>query len=391
MQGLLEGLRVIDVGTRVAAPFCAGTLGEQGAEVIKVEQPEVGEYLRRLGPFADDYSLMWSVEGRHRKSVTLDLRKPEGQDLFRRLSAASDVVCENFRPGTMERWNIGPADLAPHLVLVRISVFGQDGPYATRPGVDLLGLAYSGLLDMTGPADGPPVKSNVTISDHLTGVLAAKAAVVAVYARDVVGTREGSVIDASLYGSVVRTLGWQFAALDRCGIEPSRSGNADPNLPATGVFLAADDRFVVVAATSDAQFAALVDLVGLEPEARSWSASDRVTAAKPIGAAIAAWAGSMVAEELVRRCHAARVPAAVARTAQEVSEEDPGAPDGYLVSVGDPVLGPVLQQAPHPRVAGVANTPRGAAQVGEHNEEIWCGLVGLSTARLEELRRAGTI
>ena len=133
----LAGLRVLDLGTRIAAPFCAGLLGEQGAEVIKIEQPGSGDFMREIGPFTDEgYSLFWAVEGRGRKSVTLDLRQPEGQRVFRSLAATADVVVENFRPGTLERWNIAPRDLDPRLVCVRISTFGQDGPLASRPGLD---------------------------------------------------------------------------------------------------------------------------------------------------------------------------------------------------------------------------------------------------------------
>src|ERR1700675_1507374 len=134
MAGPLTGIRVLDLGTRIAAPFCAGLLGEQGAEIIKIEQPGTGDFMREIGPFlpgegdSDGYSLFWAVEGRGRKSITLDLRKPEGQDLFRRLAATADVVVENFRPGTLERWHLAPGDLEPSLVTVRISTFGQDGP-----------------------------------------------------------------------------------------------------------------------------------------------------------------------------------------------------------------------------------------------------------------------
>src|SRR5437870_1113928 len=167
----LEGIRVIDVGTRISAPFCAGILGEQGAEVIKVEDPRGGDFMRTIGPFVDGYSLFWAVEGRGRKSVTCNLRVAEGQELFRRLCATADVVCENFRPGTMEKWNIGPADLDPRLIYVRISVFGQDGPYSKRPGLDRMGIGYGGLLHLTGYPDRPPVRPGVTTSDYLTGVL----------------------------------------------------------------------------------------------------------------------------------------------------------------------------------------------------------------------------
>ena len=190
MTGPLEGLRVLDLGTRIAAPFCAGLLGEQGAEVIKIEQPRRGDFMREIGPFIDTeddgpgYSLFWAVEGRGRRSVTLDLRDARGQDLFRRLAATADVVVENFRPGTLEGWEIAPGALDPRLVTVRISSFGQDGPYARRPGLDRVGIGYGGLLHLTGYPDRPPVRVGVTISDYLTGVFAAHAAVCALYARD---------------------------------------------------------------------------------------------------------------------------------------------------------------------------------------------------------------
>src|SRR6476661_6206352 len=180
----LAGVRVLDLGTRIAAPFCAGLLGEQGAEVIKIEVPGEGDFMRQIGPFVDGYSLFWAVEGRGRKSVTCDLRRPEGQDLFRRLAATADVVVENFRPGTLEQWHVAPVDLAPHLVVVRISSFGQDGPEARRPGLDRVGIGFGGLLNLTGYPDRPPVRVGVTISDYLTGVFAAHAATAALYERD---------------------------------------------------------------------------------------------------------------------------------------------------------------------------------------------------------------
>ena len=146
----LQGLRALDLGTRIAAPFCAGLLGEQGAEVIKVEQPGTGDFMREIGPLTEEgYSLFWAVEGRGRKSVTLDLRQPEGQRVFRSLAGTADVIVENFRPGTLERWNIAPRDLDPRLVSVRISTFGQDGPLASRPGLDRVGIGYGGLLNLT--------------------------------------------------------------------------------------------------------------------------------------------------------------------------------------------------------------------------------------------------
>ena len=157
----LSGVRVLDVGTRIAAPFCAGILGEQGAEVIKVEDPIGGDKTRTNGPFTTDsdgnfYSLFWSVEGRGRKSVTINLRSSEGQDLFRRLASESDVVCENFRPGTLERWNIDPSRLDPKLVTARISLYGQQGPKSLYNGFDHNAVAFAGLTHLTGACRPPP-------------------------------------------------------------------------------------------------------------------------------------------------------------------------------------------------------------------------------------------
>jgi len=367
---LLEGVRVLETGSRIAAAFCAGTLGEQGAEVIKVEPPGSGEYLRVLGPLTDGYSMMWAVEGRNRKSVTLDLRDRRGQALFRRLAENVDVVCENFRPGTMERWGLGPADLPARLVYVRLSVFGQTGPAAARPGVDLLGLAYGGLLGLTGDPDRPPVKSNVTVSDHLAGVFGAKAAVAALYRRDVTGSGIGAVIDASLQGSILRTLDWMLAATDQAGIEHHRSGNRDVTVALSNVLPTRDRRELALVASSARQIEALGDLIGSPPTPET----------------VAAWVAARDAFALEESLLGVGVPAAVVRTAAEVLAD----PLAALVPVDDPHLGCVRQQAPFPKVADTPS-PRGAPELGQHNDEIWCGLVGLSAPELDDLRRDGVV
>ena len=184
----LAGIRVLDLGTRIAAPFAATLLADFGAEVIKVELPGRGDFMRSIGPFADSYSLWWAVEGRNKKSITLDLRQPRGQALLKRLIGLADVAIENFQPGTLEGWGLGYDALHainPGLILTRASVYGQTGPYRDRPGLYRNGIGFGGLLYITGYADRPPVRPGVIISDYLTGVFNAFAVMLALYHRDV--------------------------------------------------------------------------------------------------------------------------------------------------------------------------------------------------------------
>jgi len=397
----LEGLRVIDVGTRIGAPFCAGLLGEWGADVIKVEQPRVGDFMRTIGPFVDGYSLFWAVEGRGRKSVTCDLRSPEGQDLFRRLASTADVLCENFRPGTMEEWGLGPAALDPRLVFVRISAFGQDGPYSGRPGLDRLGVAYGGLLNLTGEADRPPVRPGVTVADYLTGVFAAEAALAALYRRDTTGTGTGTgtgggaVIDASLYGSVLRILEWTIPAYDRLGTIRGREGNRLSNSAPLDNYPTADGNYVCVVAGGDANFARLCRAMGrldLLEDPRFTTLADRARNGDTINALVAQWTSTQSAAEVEGACVAHDVPVATAYNARDIALDPHFEARHDLVAVDDPVLGPIRQQSPYPRLVGeTAPVPSGAPTLGADNHEVWCDLVGLSSSELEDLRAKGIV
>jgi crotonobetainyl-CoA:carnitine CoA-transferase CaiB-like acyl-CoA transferase len=393
----LSGRRVIDVGTRISAPFCAGLLGELGAEVIKVEDPRGGDFMRTIGPYVDDYSLWWSVEGRGRKGVTLDLRTSDGQDLFRRLAATADVVCENFRPGTVEAWHVGPEDCGAHLVWARISVFGQDGPYARRPGLDRMGIAYGGLLNITGYPDRPPVRPGVTISDYLTGVFAAEAVIAALYRRDRPdgGTGRGGVVDAPLYGSILRILEWTIAGQDRLGLTRGREGNRLANSAPIDNYPTADGQYVCVVGGSDANFRRLCSAMGRpeladDPEWRTLA--QRAARGDEINGLVAAWTSSHTAAELERLCIAAGVPVATTYDAEQILADPHFAARGDIVVVDDPVVGPVRQQAPFPRLDGRRPVPPSPAPtLGQHNREVWRGLVGLTEDELEAHMKAGVI
>jgi crotonobetainyl-CoA:carnitine CoA-transferase CaiB-like acyl-CoA transferase len=399
----LEGLRVIDLGTRIGAPFCAGLLGEWGADVIKVEQPDGGDFMRTIGPFAKSeratgdagYSLFWAVEGRGRRSVTCDRRTATGQDLFRRLAASADVICENFRPGTLERWNLGPAQLDQRLVWVRISAFGQDGPYSRRPGLDRLGIAYGGLLNLTGEPDRPPVRPGVTVSDYLTGVFAAQAALAALYRRDAAGTGRGAVVDASLYGSVLRILEWTIAAYDRLGTVRHREGNRLANSAPLDNYPTSDGRFVCVVGGSDANFARLCRAMGrpdLLEDPRFSTLADRAAHGDIVNGIVTDWTSALTADEVEAACVAQDVPVATAYSVVEIASDPHFKERGDLVQVDDPVIGAICQQAPFPRIVGEPRpTPSGAPELGQHNREVWCDLVGLSESELADLSEKGVV
>ncbi len=400
MTGPLSGLRVLDLGTRIAAPFCAGLLGEQGAEVIKVEQPRRGDFMREIGPFVPveamdpGYSLFWAVEGRGRQSVTLDLRRSEGQDLFRRLAATADVVVENFRPGTLEGWGLAPGALDPRLITVRISSFGQDGPYAPRPGLDRVGIGYGGLLHLTGYPDRPPVRVGVTISDYLTGVFAAHAATCSLYARDTGRGGQGAVIDAALYGAALRVLEWTLAAYDALGIVRSREGNRLANSAPLDNYPTADGRYVCIVAGSDANFARLcqaMDRLDLVDNPRFARLVDRAANGDEINELVAAWTSSLDAPTIEARCVACDVPVATAYTAADIFADPHLGARGDLVTVEDPVIGPLRQQAPYPRRVGeVPAAPSGAPRLGEHTRAVF-GDLGVSETELDRLAADGVV
>jgi crotonobetainyl-CoA:carnitine CoA-transferase CaiB-like acyl-CoA transferase len=343
------------------------------------------------------YSLFWAVEGRGRKGVTLDLRQPAGQELFRRLAATADVVCENFRPGTMEKWGIGPDACDPRLVWARISVFGQDGPYSQRPGLDRLGIGYGGLLYLTGYPDRPPVRPGITISDYLTGALTAEAVVAALYRRDRPdgGSGVGGVVDAALYGSVLRVLEWTIAGYDRLGVVREREGNRVPNSAPLDNYPTADGKYVCIVAGSDANFRRLCRAMG-RPELADdpeWATlSQRGARSDEINGIVASWTSSLAAAEVEAACVAHDVPVGTAYSAADIAADPHMQARADLVMVDDPVAGPHRQQAPFPRLDGARTEQVAAApRLGEHNDEVWGGAVGLSPAELARYRADGVI
>jgi crotonobetainyl-CoA:carnitine CoA-transferase CaiB-like acyl-CoA transferase len=393
----LANVRVLDIGTRIAAPFAATLLADFGAEVIKVELPGTGDFMRTIGPFVGDYSLWWAVEGRNKKSITLDLRKRRGQDLFRKLVPHADVVVENFQPGTLEKWGLGYDALAqinPKLILTRASVYGQTGPYRDRPGLDRNGIGFGGLLYLTGYPDRPPVRPGVIISDYLTGIFNALAIMIALYQRDVSGGG-GQWVDLALYESVFRILEHTVAAYDRLGIMREREGNRLRNSAPLDNWETKDGKHICIIAAGDGLFPRLaraIERADLLDDPRFATFTSRAENGDAINQIVGDWCRQHTAEEIDRIMVAAEVPVTRALGIDEIMRDPHYAAREDIVTVDDPTIGPVKMQGVYPRLSATpGQIRRGAPKLGEHNEEIYRGLLGLSAEDLASLRTEGII
>jgi len=398
MAGPLAGIRVLDLGTRIAAPFAATLLADLGAEVIKVELPGQGDFLRTIGPFEKGYSLFWAVEGRGKKSITLDLRKPAGQALLKRLVAHADVVVENFQPGTLESWGLGYDVLSainPGVVLTRVSVYGQTGPYRDRPGLDRNGIALGGLLYITGYPDRPPVRPGLIVSDYLTGVFNAFAIVTALYERDrraqAAGTPpRGQWVELSLYQSILRIMEHTLASYDRLGIVREREGNRLKNSAPLDNWATKEGKYVCIIAAGDGLFPRLARAMGREDllgEPRFATMAQRAEHGDELNGIVAAWCRERTSREIQDVLEAHEVPFGVAYSVADIFTDPHIASRGDIVAVDDPVIGPVRMQGVYPRFSETpGDAPRGAPRLGEHNDEIYRGLLGLGASELATLK-----
>lgn len=394
--GALAGIRVLDLGTRIGAPFAATLLAELGADVIKVEHPRGGDFMRTIGPFEHGVSLWFAVDGRGKRSLTLDLSRPEGQEILRRLADRADVLLENFQPGTLERWGLAPAELRrrnPRLVVSRTSVYGQEGPYRDRPGLDRNGIALGGLLGITGYPDRPPVRPGIIVADYLTAVFNAVGVLAALLERDRSG--QGQEVEAALYESVLRVMEWTVAAFDRLGVVRDRTGNRLPNSAPLDNYETADGRFVCIAAAGDALFPRLCAAIGrpeLARDPRFDTLERRAARGDELNGIVAAWCRERTLAEIERVMVEHEVPVGGVLRIDEILEDPQVRARGSVVAVDDPVLGAVRQQAPVPRLDRTPlRVPSGAPTLGQHTDEILRELLGMDAARIASLREAGVV
>jgi len=396
MAAALDGLRVLDLATFVAAPVCATLLGEFGAEVIKVEQPGVGDDLRRLGHRTDGVSLWWLSEARNKKSITCNLRAPEGQALIRRLAAQSDIVAENFRPGTLERWNLGYEGLKavnPALIMVRVSAFGQTGPYRERPGFGRIAAAVGGISYLSGHPDRPPVTPGTpTIPDYLAGVMGALGALMALQHRQRTG--EGQVVDVALYEPILRMLDELIPVFGATGHVRERIGSGTEYVVPHNHYRARDGRWLAVACTNDRMFERLLRAMEREDlSARYATMAERLRLRDELDGLIQQWVAAHDAGDALARLEAAEVPSSLVYSVKDLFEDPHLKARENIVTIPNPLGGLLHMVGVVPRLSLTPGRIRsvGPVRAGENNDEIYRGRLGLSAEELAALQRDGVI
>jgi crotonobetainyl-CoA:carnitine CoA-transferase CaiB-like acyl-CoA transferase len=391
----LEDLTVVDAATLFAGPMIGTLLGDFGADVVKVEHPG-GDSLRQLGWQKDGVSLFWLFINRNKACVTLDLSRPAGQGLFRELAASADVLVENFRPGTMERWNLGWETLSadnPRLVMVRVSGFGQDGPYSGRPGFGTLAEAMSGFAHLNGYPDGPPTLPPFALADGIAGCVGAFATLAALRHRDATGA--GQVVDLSIYEPLFFILGAQATLYDQLGIIQGRTGNRAPFTAPRNTFQAGDGRWFGLSASSQSIAERVMRLVGREDLlAEDWFATSagRLKHQDVLDEAIGAWMGKHTSAEVEAAFEAFHAAIAPVYSMADIMDDPQYRHRDTVVRADHPRLGPVAVPGVVPRLTASPGAVRDLGRdLGQDNEGIYAGRLGHSAAELAEWREAGII
>ena len=396
-KGPLSDLVVIEMGTLIAGPFCGQILGDFGAEVIKIEDPKVGDPMRQWGrSLPKGLSPWWPVIGRNKKSVGLDLRTPEGQAIARQLIAQADVVIENFRPGAMEKWGLSYETLSkdnPKLVMARVSGFGQTGPYAQRAGYGLIGEAMGGLRYVTGEPDRPPARAGISIGDSLAAMHAVMGILMALHARERTG--RGQVIDAALYESVLAVMENLVTEYDLTGYVRERSGSVLPGIAPSNAYPCAGGDLILIGGNGDTVFARLCEAMGrpeLKDDARFVDHASRGKTQFELDAIIAEWTSAQSLPDLLKLLEAKGVPASRVFRAPDMLEDPQFAAREAIVTTEHPVFGPIKMQNAFPKLSETPGRVRwpGPA-LGEHTEAVLKERAACSSDQLAALRAKGVI
>ncbi|WP_295528485.1 CoA transferase [uncultured Pseudacidovorax sp.] len=394
-QDALQGVRIVEMGQLIAGPFCGKTLGEFGAEVIKIEPPVTGDPLRNWRLLQNGTSVWWQVQSRNKRSVALDLRAPEGQEVARRLIAEADVLIENFRPGMLEEWGLDPESLQaanPGLIVLRISGFGQTGPYRDQPGFGVVGEAMGGLRHLTGEPGRVPVRVGVSLGDTLAALHGAIGVLAALYHRQAHGGR-GQVIDVALHEAVYNVMESLIPEYSAFGVVREAAGSALPGIAPSNAYPCTDG-WVLVAGNGDSIFKRLMQAIGRPDLAAAPDLANnagRVARVQEIDAAIARWTTGRTVREVQQSLSAARVPAGKVYTARDIAEDPHYRARDMLLTQqtrdGDTLTVPGIV----PKLSATPGRVRSSApRLGDDTDAVLAE-AGLSASQIAQLREKGII
>ncbi|WP_040795996.1 CaiB/BaiF CoA transferase family protein [Nocardia higoensis] len=396
-NGPLDGLRVIEMGQLLAGPFCGQLLGDFGAEVIKLESPGAGDPMRQWGrEQSDGKSLWWPVVARNKKSVTCNLRDERGQRLARELIATADIVIENFRPGTMERWGLDYDTLRadhPELIMVRVSGYGQTGPYSARAGYGSIGEAMGGIRYTTGDPDRPPARTGISLGDSLAAVFATIGTLAALHHRDRTG--QGQLVDSAIYEAVLAMMESLLPEYALTGYQRERTGSVLPNVAPSNIYPAAGGDLVLIAANQDTVFTRLAGLMGrpeLASDPRYSSHTARGARMTELDDLIGEWTSGFAAEDLLKLLHKGGVPAGRIYTPRDMFADPHFAARDAIARIAHPEFGELPMQNVVPKLSATPGTIRHAGPaLGQHNDEIYREVLGLDDDRIAALSEAGVL
>ena len=398
MRAPLEGLRVIDISNVIAGPFAAGMLGDFGADVVKVELPGTGDPLRALPPHKEGKPLIWKVTNRNKRAITLDLRKAAGGALFLRLLPRFDVLIENYRPGTLDKWDLGKETLwsaQPKLTILRLTGFGQTGPYRNFPGFARLFEAYSGLTYITGERDGPPLHPGYPIGDPIAGVFGAFGVLTALYDRLKHPDSPGQEIDLSATEAMMKLMEVLPIEYEQLGIVHERIGNDNAYVAPANVFRTSDNHWVTFTCATPnifERFAGLIGKPGLIADPRFAKNASRVANRGEMDAMAESWIGARPLAEVLEKLSAAGVSAAPIYSNAQIADDPHFRDRGALASVPDKDFGSVQMPAVVPRLSATPGAIRSTGpDLGAHNAQIYGEWLGLSEAEQGQLRGDGVI